>query len=148
MHVRFVIGTSTKNPLSPVEEELLKAELVSSPDDMLQLDFVECYDCVFTKVLAWFNHALEETKCAYIAKVDDDTYIRLIPLLNFLAKQPRDNLYFGMLFHTWATPDHLREFSLPPFDIVFQGTVRFSLLRVPTYIIDTPHIKPHSPMLF
>lgn len=52
----------------------------------------------------WYDWALANTDCDYIAKVDDDVYLRIIPLLNFLAALGPgrvENVYFGMTFYGW-----------------------------------------------
>lgn len=104
--VRFIVGTP-KTPLEPAVQAAYTAELAHYGSDILRLDFTDCYHCLYFKLLAWFRHAHSETECEYIAKVDDDTYTRLIPLINYLDTQPRDDVYFGMAFHSWAQHPNL-----------------------------------------
>ena len=77
--------------------------------DLVVFDFEDGYDKLFVKTTRFFVWAAENTQCGAILKTDDDTYLRLMPLLNFIeARAEKDpetgtaqlsKAYFG--FH-WA----------------------------------------------
>lgn len=98
----FVLG-HPREPLAPHIQLELEREMRTSRD-MLVLNFTECYHCIYNKLLTWYEWAIDNTECDYILKVDDDAYLRLIPLLNYLSRfgaGAAENIYFGMTFQGW-----------------------------------------------
>ena len=93
----FTLGLPV-DPLPPHEQAALDAE-ASAEVDILRLNVTECSSCTYSTYLAWLDWALANTECDFIMKVDDSVYLRIAPLLSFLARfgpGSVDNLYFGM----------------------------------------------------
>lgn len=88
----FLVGTRglTNEVLQSVVEEK------SSYQDVVILDSVsDSYEGLTTKILAGFQWLMSNHKFNFVLKVDDDTYVRIPALLDALALQPQERLYWG-----------------------------------------------------
>lgn len=98
----FVLGTP-KVPLAPHEKLQLERE-TTLYDDILHLHVDDSYDNLGAKSVEWFAWAANNTECEYIFKTDDDSYVRVLPLLDFLSiafgSSPFRN-YFGIQWGGW-----------------------------------------------
>ena len=83
----FVVGARDQAPA-------LRAE-ADARGDLLLLDVAEAYHGVSKKVEAFFECAARHRQFAYVAKVDDDTYVRLPEFIERLEAAPRSKVYMG-----------------------------------------------------
>ena len=107
MFFRFVVGNPSP-PLPPNVTRALAAEAAEA-GDLLTVNVTDSYATLGPKSLAWFAWAGEHTQCDVIFKTDVDTYIRIVPLLDFLRRalsvnstHPLPTLkYIGKQVGTW-----------------------------------------------
>lgn len=88
----FIIGSRglTTEVLQEIETER------STYKDIVVLDSVsESYESLTGKVLASLQWLVSNYEFDFVLKCDDDTYVRIPPLLDALAKQPQRLLYWG-----------------------------------------------------
>lgn len=98
LHVMFLIGRS--NELTPDHVEFALHREAAIHGDILELDMVDSYDALYTKSVKFFEWGVKHTDCKYLFKTDDDSYLRALPLVNFISKiEQTDQLfprrYFG-----------------------------------------------------
>lgn len=88
----FVVGS--KGLAEDVLNNVLKEN--SSHHDMLVLDSVnESYISLTTKVKKGFQWLHSNYHFSFLLKCDDDSFVRISPLLEELKKQPQNYLYWG-----------------------------------------------------
>jgi hypothetical protein len=96
----FVFGHNG-TVLSPHQERSFELEREMYRDAVV-LDVEERYDNLYNKSIAWLKYASSHFDCEYVMKVDEDTYLRPPPLLNFLSSissRTGSLKYFG---HQWG----------------------------------------------
>ncbi|XP_038076328.1 beta-1,3-galactosyltransferase 6-like [Patiria miniata] len=89
---RFVIGTAG---LSSSDMETLESEQKQFHDMLFLPELKDSFSVLTSKLLqmlAWLDHTVD---FQYLLKVDDDTFVRLDPLVQELATKSRVRLYWG-----------------------------------------------------
>jgi hypothetical protein len=94
----FIFGRNGSDLLLHQERSFLLEK--ETYNDFVELDAYERYETLYNKSVAWLQYASSNLKCEYVMKVDEDTYLRPLPLMNFLSSISDSNalIYFG---HYW-----------------------------------------------
>nr|SVE74333.1 EOG090X0A8N [Daphnia barbata] len=88
----FIMGS--KGLAQSIQQNLLEENL--SYHDLVILDSVnESYTSLTAKILAGFQWLYSNHKFNFVLKCDDDSFVRISPLIEELHKQPQNHLYWG-----------------------------------------------------
>lgn len=98
LHVMFLIGRSNQ-PMPDHAEFALHRES-EAHGDVLELDMIDSYNALYTKSVKFLDWGVNHTDCKYLFKTDDDSYLRALPLINFIAQMEQktplsSRRYFG-----------------------------------------------------
>jgi hypothetical protein len=98
----FVIDAQDKN-LAPHEAVQLERERATQ-NDLLFLDVLGSTETSFAKILSWFSWVVDKTECNILFKTEDDTYVRLTKLMEYLSTKiefASKKKYFGITVGSW-----------------------------------------------